>query len=79
MMPSARPIVVRNPATDEVLGEAPSFSVEEAGTAVDRARQAQQRWTKVSVEERAAVVRRFADRLLDRADEVSRKLTRENG
>ncbi|MBI5499446.1 MAG: aldehyde dehydrogenase family protein [Deltaproteobacteria bacterium] len=79
MADSARSIVVRNPATGEVLGEVPSFTAEEARAAIDRARRAQRRWAKAPLGERAAVVHRFADRLLDRADDVSRKLTRENG
>lgn len=72
-------ILSRSPATGEVLGEAPSFTLDGARAALDRARAAQRRWGALPVVERAAVIRRFADALLDRADEVCRLLSRENG
>lgn len=75
----ANVIEVRNPANGEKIGEVKSYSVEEAQEAVTRARKAQRRWEAVGIDERARVIRRFRDVLLDRAEEVCELITRENG
>jgi len=72
-------IEVLNPATGERLGVVPSRDGEHARETVARARRAQPRWGRAPVARRAEVIRRFRDLLLDRADELSRLLSLENG
>ncbi len=72
-------IEVRNPANGEKIGAVKSHSVEEAREAVERAKTAQRRWGQTPVAERARVIRKFRDALLDRAEEVCELISRENG
>jgi acyl-CoA reductase-like NAD-dependent aldehyde dehydrogenase len=67
------------PATGELVGEAPNTSAEEVRQAVARARQAQESWGALPVQERAARVLRFRDAIVDRADELVDLLVRECG
>ena len=79
--PAARKTVIEvfNPATGEKIGEVKSHTAEEGREAIARARVAQKRWEEVGIEERARVLGRFKDALLDRAEEVCELLSRENG
>ncbi len=72
-------ITVRNPATDEVLGEVKSYSFEEGVDAIKRARAAQRRWASKSLDERVSIVKKFQYALVDRAEEVCELIARENG
>lgn len=76
---TANVIEVRSPATGEKIGEVKSFTADEARQAIERARKAQKAWENVGVMERSRIVRRFRDVLLDRAEEVSELISRENG
>ncbi|TXH32405.1 MAG: NAD-dependent succinate-semialdehyde dehydrogenase [Rhodospirillaceae bacterium] len=74
-----RNIPVRNPATEEVIGH-----VAHAGrTDLEAATQAAQKgfavWRKVSAFERSKIMRKAADLLRDRADEIARVMTMEQG
>ncbi len=72
-------IVVRNPATGEVLGDVKSFTFEEGVEAIKRAKAAQKKWAAKSFAERSAVLKRFQFALVDRANEVCQLIARENG
>lgn len=72
-------IVVRAPATGEVLGEVPILGEQEVRDAVRRARRAQQGWALLSVEERARRVNKVADAFIARAEELVDVLVREAG
>jgi len=58
-------ILVSAPATDEPLGTVPVCTVADVEAAVERAREAQSTWAETSVDERAAVLERFGDLVLD--------------
>ena len=78
--PVQRPVIVsRNPATGEPIGEAPSLTEAEARAAVDAARAAQPAWEALGFEGRTRVLLRFRDLLIDRAEEMAARITRENG
>jgi len=70
---------VTNPSTGENIGSIPMVDIDAAREALERARRAQKRWEATPIRERAQVIKRFRDLLLDRADEVCALLTRENG
>lgn len=72
-------IRVDNPATGELVREVPMVSAEEARERLARARRAGERWAQVPVRERAKVIRRFRDLLLDDADTMCRLISQENG
>ena len=62
-------IRIVSPATGETLGEVPHASAEDVDTAVQSARAAQATWAQRSLRERARLLLRFHDLLLDRRDE----------
>jgi aldehyde dehydrogenase (NAD+) len=77
---SGRTMEVINPATEEVVAEVASADVSDVDAAVAAARAALDGpWGKMSARERGRLVRRLADRLVERADEVARLETLHNG
>jgi aldehyde dehydrogenase (NAD+) len=69
-----------NPANgEEVLGEAPLSTHEEATAAAQIAGQAFQTWRKVAAPKRGAIVARAAQLMTERKEEIARTLTREEG
>jgi aldehyde dehydrogenase (NAD+) len=71
---------VVNPATEEVIAEVAAADASDVDAAVAAARAALEGpWGKLSARERGRVVRRLADRLMERADDVARLETLHNG
>ncbi|GAB47514.1 aldehyde dehydrogenase family protein, partial [Mobilicoccus pelagius] len=70
---------VRNVMTGDVLGRVPHSTPADVVAAARRARQAQESWAARPVRERAAVLLRFHDLVLDRQDEVLDLIQLENG
>src|SRR3569623_2336835 len=77
-LPSS-PIVSINPAPGQPLGEVPDKNAEQVRAVVASARAAQQSWGQLSVEARSRRVRRCAEVLMSRAEEVIDLLVREGG
>ncbi|WP_435093340.1 succinic semialdehyde dehydrogenase [Halorubrum sp. N11] len=67
------------PATDERIGSVPACTASDVDAAVERARDAQAEWAATPVKERAAVLDRFADLVLDRREELLDLLQLETG
>lgn len=61
-----------NPANEEVIGRAPAATAADVAKAVDAAENAWPGWAALGVNERAQVLRNFAARLMERADELLR-------
>ncbi len=77
---SGKTMDVVNPATEEVIAEVASAGPEDLDAAVKAARAAfEGPWAQLSARERGRLVRKLGDRLLERADEVSRLETLHNG
>jgi acyl-CoA reductase-like NAD-dependent aldehyde dehydrogenase len=76
--PSSRYDVV-NPATEEVVAEAPEASVEQARAAVESAAAALPAWSRTRPEERAALLDRAADLIDAAADELVPLVQAETG
>ncbi|MEM8607788.1 MAG: aldehyde dehydrogenase family protein [Myxococcota bacterium] len=68
-----------NPRTGEKLGEVAVASPADVRAAVARARRAQAGWAAMGVARRNAVLNRLREALLDRADEIARTVSSENG
>ena len=64
------PMDVEKPFTGETLGRVARCEEEDVDRAVLEARAAQARWARASLDERAAILRRFHDLVLARQDEV---------
>jgi len=72
-------IQVRNPATLEKITELPVASPAEVAEAVERARKAQAIWRTRSFAERAQLLYRFRDLLIDEQERLADILTSESG
>lgn len=73
------PIAVTSPFTGKPVGEAPSFTRAEVFAAVERARAAQPAWAARTLAERAELLRRFQQALLEEREAVARLVTQETG
>jgi aldehyde dehydrogenase (NAD+) len=77
---SGKTMEVINPATEEVCASVASAGAEDLNAAVEAARAAfEGPWAKLSARERGRLVRRMGERLMERADEISRLETLHNG
>ncbi|HEY9502247.1 MAG TPA: aldehyde dehydrogenase family protein, partial [Pyrinomonadaceae bacterium] len=76
---SNQTIRVRNPATMEIVGELPIASSADVAAAMRRARQAQAEWQTRSLDQRAKLLRRFRDLLIDNQERLADIVTRETG
>lgn len=76
---SAPPIEIMNPATGEVLGEAPAASKEDVAAAVAAAKDASRSWRWTTPEQRAGMLHRIADSIRANRDELIDLETWENG
>lgn len=76
---SSSVIRVINPATDEVVGEVPSCSVEDTKKAIEAAKRAQKEWRKLPAIQRAAYLRNLAAEVRNNADLLGRIVTEEQG
>ena len=70
---------VINPATEEVVATVPFGHAADARLALEAAAKAQSAWAERTVYERAAIVKKAADLLRDRVDELAPLMTRECG
>lgn len=72
-------LTVHNPATREVVGEAPDCTPAELESAIDAARRAFPAWAALDIAERRHLLNGIADRINEHADELKRLLTAEQG
>ncbi|MCC7702303.1 NADP-dependent succinate-semialdehyde dehydrogenase [Janthinobacterium sp. GW460P] len=70
---------VRNPATGEVIGHVPVMGTQETRNAISMANAAWPAWRKKTAKERAAVLRRWNDLILENADDLALIMTAEQG
>jgi len=72
-----RPII--NPATEEVVAEVPDGMPDDAHRAIDAASRAFQDWSRLTPYERARYLKRAADLIRERTEEIARLMTLEVG
>src|SRR5438105_1947237 len=70
---------VLNPANGEVLSEVPRMGVAETRRAIEAAAEAFPHWSSLLARERAQILRRWADLIVDHLDDLSLLLTAEQG
>ncbi len=76
---SRTPISVDNPATGEVIGTVPSLGAKETRRAIEGARRAFPEWSAKTGKERAAVLRRWYQLLMENQEDLARLMTLEQG
>ena len=72
-------VVTFNPATGERLAEYPALTDADVDAALDRAAAAQAGWAELSFADRSAVLRRAAEVLRSRVEQLALLVTREMG
>ena len=70
---------VTNPATGEVLAEVPRMGAEETRRAIAAAQRALPAWKHATAKERARVLRRLADLMVEHEDDLARLMVLEQG
>ena len=72
-------IAVVNPATEETIAKVVSGTAQDVDLAARAAAEAFPAWSQTTIEERAAALRRLADLIETRADEITRLIVSEVG
>jgi succinate-semialdehyde dehydrogenase/glutarate-semialdehyde dehydrogenase len=72
-------ISVDNPATGEIIGKVPSLGAAEARQAIEAASQALKPWSAKTAKERAAILRRWFELVLENQEDLARLMTIEQG
>jgi succinate-semialdehyde dehydrogenase/glutarate-semialdehyde dehydrogenase len=70
---------VDDPATGETIAEVPRMGVAETRRAIARAEEALPKWRSLLAKDRARILRRWADLMLENEEGLARLLTREQG
>ncbi|WP_334129085.1 NADP-dependent succinate-semialdehyde dehydrogenase [Sneathiella sp.] len=70
---------VTNPATGEVIGTIPDMGAAETRRAIEAARAAMPGWARKTAKERAGILRKWHDLMLENADDLARLMTIEMG
>lgn len=76
---SGRTLEVVNPATGAVLGRVPALGAAETGRAIAAAHRAFPAWRAATAGERAKILRRLYDLMLENADDLATLMTLEQG
>ncbi len=76
---SGETIDVRNPATAEVIGTVPKMGAAETRRAIDAAAAALPAWRTRTAKERAAILRRWYELMLENQEDLARLMTLEQG
>jgi succinate-semialdehyde dehydrogenase/glutarate-semialdehyde dehydrogenase len=72
-------IAVDNPATGETIGVVPRLGAADTRRAVDAAARALPAWRKTPAKERAGVMRRWFDLMIEHQEDLARLMTTEQG
>src|SRR5437899_9277005 len=70
---------VDNPATGQIIGKVPKLSGAETRHAIEAANEAFKSWRALTAKERANVLRRWFDLMMENQDDLSRLMTLEQG
>ena len=72
-------VSVDNPATGEIIGAVPKLGAAETRDAIEAAHRAFPAWSKKTGKERAAVLRKWFDLMMENQDDLARLMTLEQG
>ena len=76
---SKKTIDVTDPANGEVIGTVPQLGVEETRRAIDAADVAFKSWSKTTAKERAKLLRKWYDLMMENQEDLAILMTREQG
>ncbi|ACP27093.1 succinic semialdehyde dehydrogenase [Sinorhizobium fredii NGR234] len=72
-------IEVNNPATGEIIGRVPKLGAAETKVAIETAARVQKEWAGRTAKERAAILRRWYELMIENKDDLGQILTIEQG
>ena len=72
-------IPVTNPVDDSVIGHVPKLGAPETRKAIEAAEKAQKLWAKETAKERATILRKWFDLMMDNQEDLARIMTAEQG
>jgi succinate-semialdehyde dehydrogenase/glutarate-semialdehyde dehydrogenase len=70
---------VRNPASGDLVGSVPNFGAAETRRAIDAAQAAFRPWRAKTADERARILKRWFELMMDNQDDLARLMTAEQG
>jgi succinate-semialdehyde dehydrogenase/glutarate-semialdehyde dehydrogenase len=76
---SRKTLAVTDPATGETIGAVPAAGAEETRRAIEAAHRAFPAWAARTAKERAAILRRWYELIVENADDLGYLMTREQG
>jgi succinate-semialdehyde dehydrogenase / glutarate-semialdehyde dehydrogenase len=76
---SGKTLIVKNPATGEAIGEVPAMGAAETRRAIEAAHRAQVSWRAMLAKERATILRKVNDLMLENAEDLAVIMTAEQG
>ena len=76
---SGKTIDVTDPANGDVIGTIPNMGAAETKRAIDAAHTAFQSWKRTTAKERAAILRRWFDLMMENQEDLAVLMTREQG
>ena len=76
---SGQTINVENPANGEVIASVPRMGVEETRAAIDHASSAQVTWRALLAKERASILRRWFELMMENQEDLAQLMTLEQG
>ncbi|PLL69760.1 succinate-semialdehyde dehydrogenase, partial [Klebsiella quasipneumoniae] len=77
--PNGDVIAVTNPANGEQLGSVPKMGADETRQAIEAANRALPAWRALTAKERANILRRWFDLMMENQDDLARLMTLEQG
>ncbi|SUG60220.1 succinate-semialdehyde dehydrogenase [Salmonella enterica subsp. arizonae] len=72
-------IAVINPASGQLLGNVPKMGADETREAIDAASRALPAWRALTAKERACILRRWFNLMMENQDDLARLMTLEQG
>nr|WP_315475747.1 NAD-dependent succinate-semialdehyde dehydrogenase [uncultured Undibacterium sp.] len=76
---SAKTIAVHNPANGELIGHVPNLGKAETTRAINSAQSAWKAWKKLLAKDRASILKRWHQLILDNCEDLARIMTLEQG
>ena len=76
---SGATLAVRNPATNDVVGEVPAMGVAETRRAIEAAHRAFQTWRATLASQRSAILRKLFDLMIENVEDLAVIMTAEQG
>ncbi|MFT6559516.1 MAG: succinate-semialdehyde dehydrogenase/glutarate-semialdehyde dehydrogenase [Sneathiella sp.] len=76
---SGAKFAVTNPATGDVMGTVPEMGAAETKRAIDAAKKAMPAWAGLTAKERATILRKWHDLMIENTDDLARLMTMEMG